>query len=217
MLPFFIYFALFFKKDITKTVAVACAVLVSQLFILSFNGFLVPDFLSVMRHNPIASYALDNYPSLYNPTPEIFVDRTNHTDLSFPTTAVYKKNGICRKAFVLGHERNTLMAECGFIPEKYGKMFEETYTAKSDSPFRIKTIEMIITPDDKICTQSPGKNCLRTVADIMKATGIRDVKRIHNTYAYGGWAVDWGLPFMFTVMPGYTVSYYSFEGFYVNY
>lgn len=100
-----------------RTIFIGVFMLLSQLYVLSFNGFLMPDFITVLYHTPYARYILDNYPAHYNPTPEIFVDRTNHTDLDHLTSAVYKQNRVCRKAFVLPADSTFLLQECGYMPQ----------------------------------------------------------------------------------------------------
>lgn len=119
LLPFLI---LFFITNIArrmKDLLVIIFFALFQIYVLSFNGFLVPDFLHVLDHSPYAKYILDNFPQLYNPTPEIFIDRTNHTDLDHPTSAIYKQNGNCKKAYILDGESDRLLSECGYIPDAY--------------------------------------------------------------------------------------------------
>jgi len=91
-------------------------IITSQLFVLSSNGFISPNFQNSLRQNALATFVLDNYPKFYQPTPEIFVDRTNQTDLKYPTSAIYKKAGFCQKAYVLKQDAGKLISECGFLP-----------------------------------------------------------------------------------------------------
>lgn len=119
ILPLLLFYTLNGIINIRKTYLLIFAVVVLgsiQLFSLYFNGFINPDFRNALKHNPYAGYILKNYPSLYNPTPEIFVDRTNRTDLDHPTSAFYKIDDYCRKAFVLASNIEMLKVECGFIP-----------------------------------------------------------------------------------------------------
>ncbi len=86
---------------------------VFQIYLLSYNNYIFPIFTNTLDHAPVARYVLERWPSLYSPTPEIFVDRTNHTDLDHPTSAVYKVNGACRKAYILAVDYDRIAAECG--------------------------------------------------------------------------------------------------------
>lgn len=130
ILPFLIYFAVRELKSGVKGQFIILFFVVSQLFTLSMNGFIVPQFENTLFHSPYARYVLDNFPHIYNPTAEIFVDRTNHTDLKILKTAIYKNNGECKKAYVLKTDMNLLEQECGFIPEGYEDKLEGKYSVK---------------------------------------------------------------------------------------
>ena len=123
-LPFLIFFFVTCLKPTKNHLIVLCLFIISQLYVLSFNGFITPDFIKVLYHSPYAEYVLNNYPNIYNPTPEIFVDRTNHNDLKYLTSAIYKYNGICKKAFILKKDKQVLINECGFIPQDYYEKIE---------------------------------------------------------------------------------------------
>lgn len=88
-----------------------------QIPVLSMNGLIRPDFTNALEHSPVARFVLDRWPSLYNPTPEIFVDRTNHTDAETLETAVYTSGGQCRKAYVAEGDTGVLLQKCGYIPD----------------------------------------------------------------------------------------------------
>lgn len=91
-------------------------ILVSQMSILSINNYIFPIFTNTLVHSPMAQYVLNHWPALYNPTPEIFVDRTNHTDLDHPTTAIYMFNGACKKAYALLPDLDRVQQTCGPLP-----------------------------------------------------------------------------------------------------
>lgn len=125
-LPLFVYFFMQYRfKSIQRTSILLFILVITQGYIHYFNGFLSPNLLNVLRHSPFATYMLTNYPALYSPTPEIFIDRTNHTDLDRPTTAIYRINDVCRKAYVLVKDKEEIINECGFIPKQYEKLFKQ--------------------------------------------------------------------------------------------
>lgn len=134
MIPLLIYLTIQISRHYLKSALLLISFLVIwQLYSLSFNGFLFPNPDSTLYHTPYAQYLLDAYPELYNPTPEIFVDRTDHLDLSYPDDAIYKTGEeICKKAYVQPKTVNQLMYECGYIPEKYKKSVE---SLKQEQPY----------------------------------------------------------------------------------
>lgn len=123
LVPLFIFFTVIsFQERTKKYLAIMFFFVISQFFILSFNGFLIPNFADTLHHSPYATFTLNNAPYLYNPTPEIFVDRTNHQDLKYPTSAIYTYNGICKKAFLFKMDIQKLKDTCGFIPKEYNEI-----------------------------------------------------------------------------------------------
>lgn len=88
-----------------------------QAFCLSINGWLTPRLSDTLEQSPFAAIILNRFPKLYEPTPEIFVDRSTHLDVPQLTTAIYKYNGVCKKAFVTPDGYKKLVTECGYIPE----------------------------------------------------------------------------------------------------
>ncbi len=91
---------------------ILAAYILTQSLILTMNGWLAPDFTNSLRHTPIATYLLTHAPALYTPLPEIFVDRTNGDDADHPTSAIYKINGTCTKAYILPLDIPKLLTEC---------------------------------------------------------------------------------------------------------
>jgi hypothetical protein len=69
--------------------------------IISNNNFMKPIY-----HSPLATFVLNTYPHLYNPSPEIFIIRTGNInkniDISqFNEVMVYKdKKGDCKKVYI---------------------------------------------------------------------------------------------------------------------
>jgi len=125
ILPLLIFLSLKYAQKAPKRAFgfVSVVFLVLQGYSLFFNNYFYPDTTRALYHNPYAQYVLDNHPQLYNPSPEIFIDRTLHSDGMFPQTAVYQTAGFCRKAYLLPGGVAQVRAECGFIPEtEIGKL-----------------------------------------------------------------------------------------------
>lgn len=117
MIPFLIAATVWGAKSKPMWAGFMMAVLISQIFILSLNNYIFPVFSNTLVHSPMADFILSRWPALYNPTPEIFVDRTNHTDLDHPTSAVYGIHGTCKKAYVLARDIDMVTGICGSFPE----------------------------------------------------------------------------------------------------
>jgi len=129
LLPFLVYFVVKYLGLGLKSKIFLFAAVLTQVLILSFNGFLMPNFEHTLYHSPYARFVLNNFPYFYNPTPEIFVDRTNHEDRKYMTSAIYRFDGVCKKAYILDKDIDKLISECGFIPEEMEKkdMFGGSY------------------------------------------------------------------------------------------
>jgi hypothetical protein len=94
----------------------AAAAVAVQLLIVAGRGGLVqpPDFLS---HSYAARFVLRHRPAWYNPSPEIFVPRTNGTDFNPEAPAVYMERAECRKVWVRPAHARLLMDACGRLPD----------------------------------------------------------------------------------------------------
>jgi hypothetical protein len=88
----------------------------AQIAIVLGRGGLVqpPDFLA---HSYAARFVLRHAPALYNPSPEIFVPRTNGTMFNPEAPAIYVEAGRCRKAWVRPPHQHLLAETCGALPE----------------------------------------------------------------------------------------------------
>jgi len=226
VMPFLIYFLLEYFQKGKKQNIILGAIIISQIFVLGVNGFIYPDFENSLKNTPYAKFVLEKFPSLYNPTPEIFVDRTNHTDLKIPSTAMYKIGNKCIKAYVLVHDVENVSKECGWIPEKYLAKLYNPYLKKTSTSRQVWTIEATFWPDSESCeerfTQSVNKPyiCLKTIDEVIKYTGIIDRGRIGlvENYLYPGiWRMRRGVPVLISIPAGYIVNHYSFEGVYVDF
>lgn len=226
VLPFIIYIIVRNLKSTFSHLIILILIIASQIVTLSLNGFLTPNLLNSLSHNPYATFVLNKFPGIYNPTPEVFVDRTNHTDLDYITTAIYKQDGVCKKAYVLKTDSDYLQQECGYIPEKYQEQLVDRFLLKTNFSRSVWTQEATFWPDPESCadyfSQSSEKPyiCMRTIDEVMKYTGISDINRIATLPDYpfpGIWKLQAGLPVKINVPPGYIINHYSFEGIYVNY
>lgn len=68
-----------------------------------------------LDHTPLARLVLVKAPDLYNPTPELFAERTMHRDV-VAEFAVFFDGHRCRKALVGRDDRDLLEAVCGSLP-----------------------------------------------------------------------------------------------------
>jgi hypothetical protein len=134
ILPFLIYFLVDGFVLLPNNKILLTLLIVTQFGILQFNGFVVPDARNTLRHSPYARLVLNVYPALYNPTPEIFVDRTTYTDLPYPHSAIYTYNGRCRKAYVLPTEIHMLVKTCGPLSEADQAKLAVLANTKSPAP-----------------------------------------------------------------------------------
>lgn len=225
LIPLFII-ALTYQKmeSMSKSLGLLIAIAASQLYVLPMNGFLSPNFELTLHHNPIATYILNTTPALYSPTPEIFVDRTNHTDTDHLTTAIYKIDGVCKKAYVTYTDVEKLTTECGFIPEYAQNLLDNDFLRKSNTDRMLLTTDVTLWPDPGSCGPSyrTGDSgpyvCMKSVSDVTTYTGMQDAGRIRQVDSYDGvWRIEYGDPVRITVPPGYIAHHTALTGVYVNY
>jgi hypothetical protein len=95
--------------------ALALALFTQAVPLLARGGPLAPsDFL---RHSWAARLALDHWPRLYNPAPEVFVERTLGHEGPFEGPVVYRDEaGRCRKAWLQPRHAQKLVELCGEPP-----------------------------------------------------------------------------------------------------
>ncbi|MDQ5950807.1 MAG: hypothetical protein QG639_83, partial [Patescibacteria group bacterium] len=227
-IPFVLYFAYLLFKKLPEMVRwiVVLVVIATQLPFLAMNNFLEPHLDRTLYNSPIAAYVLSNHPQLYNPTPEIFIDRTNHTDVTFPTSAFYKVNGKCTKAYVLNHEVGLIETNCGTVPAGITAIVDNPYKRIANYSRSVVTPEITFWPESDSCadwfTPTPEKPyvCMRTVQEVMQHTGMEDPSRITQLeeFPYPGiWKITYGDPVEVNIPAGYVVDHYSFEGAYVTF
>jgi hypothetical protein len=110
-------------------IAVAALAVVSQAAGLYARGGLVQGDDS-LTHSYAARLVLRHAPSLYNPTPHIFVSRTQHQALA-PEFALYvDESGRCRKAFARPKDAARLISACGVLPPSREAYFAQTTRRK---------------------------------------------------------------------------------------
>ena len=72
------------------------------------------------RHSLAARWVLERWPALYNPTTEIFIERTEHREINpaLPRTepVVYRSAAGCRKAWLQKRHVATIAESCGGPP-----------------------------------------------------------------------------------------------------
>jgi hypothetical protein len=218
-LPLLIVFLVFLMKNSIKHYALLALFVLSQIPILLSNGFTTPKLENAFYHSPTASFVLDRWPHLYNPTPEIFVDRTNHTDIDYPTSAIYKLDSTCKKAYIVKTDAQLLIDQCGAIPAKYQNSFDVETLRKSNVSRTIVTSEATLWPDTQSCVD--GYNgiftCIKTPLDFTKFTKINASNPRVKNMGNNVWRVEKGTPLTLNVPPGYIAHYHSLEGIYVNF
>jgi len=215
------------KKKTFLTVGLFLLATMSHLTILSFNSFLEPNLAKTLHHSVFAEYVLENHPQWYTPTPEIFVDRTNHDDQTLPTTAIYKnKDGKCVKAWVLLTDTEQLEKECGTLTLEQKLQLDDRFLKISNQPRQVITTEATFWPYSDACAdwfyKTPEKpyECMQSLDEVIRLTGVTDAERITPVpeFPYPGiWKVTAGEPIMITVPPGYIINHQSLEGVYVDF
>jgi len=92
----------------------AASVLTQAGIIVALGGH-TPRF-SYLEHSPLARLLLRRVPALYNPSPEIFFERTRHREEPSPF-GVFLDKDRCRKALVAVRDLGLLEAICAGLPD----------------------------------------------------------------------------------------------------
>lgn len=226
VIPFLLYFVVTHFKPHRWLQLAAITLIATQLITSSLNNFLEPNLTDTLKHSPQARFVLNNYPQLYNPTPEIFFDRTNETDITKPTSAIYKHNGVCKKAYILSTEAELLRQECGEIPAGFEEVLDNKFTRITNYQRQATIYEATLWPEPESCaeyfqpTDAKPFVCLKTIADVQEVTGIKDRNRITTLpdFPYTGiWKIKPGDPIEITLPPGYIMHHHGIEGEYVTF
>jgi hypothetical protein len=114
MLPFLFFilvinFQTFWKGSLIKGLLVTA--MFFQFFIVASNGFFIhkEDYLN---HSSAARFVLNRFPALYNPSFEIFCERTQNSESDCGDPTIYRKNKVCMKALLTCEGLNTLQSLC---------------------------------------------------------------------------------------------------------
>lgn len=78
LIPFFIYSLYSHLHKSIRGYLLFAIYIVSQVYVLSLNGFYLPQFIHTLYLSPFAEFIMKHAPKLYNPTPEILIERTQH-------------------------------------------------------------------------------------------------------------------------------------------
>jgi hypothetical protein len=96
------------------------AVLAQGAIVTARGGARAPE--DYLKHSSAARFVLDRAPALYNPTPEIFVERSLgreiNPDLPFMEPVVYRSADGCRKAWVQKRHLEAVVGSCGRPPAR---------------------------------------------------------------------------------------------------
>ena len=105
--------------------ALALVAVVSQLALVASRGGMEPR-VDYLRHSAAARFFLDRWPWAYNPSYEIFVERTERREEPFPGAEpiVYRFRGQCRKALAQKRHLRALRALCGRDPANVAALRE---------------------------------------------------------------------------------------------
>jgi hypothetical protein len=97
--------------------------IVAQTLLIASRGGMEPR-ADYLRHSAVARFLLDRWPSLYNPSYEIFVERTIRREEPFPGGApiLYRARGQCRKALAQKRHLAPLLALCGHDPANVAEL-----------------------------------------------------------------------------------------------
>ncbi len=99
--------------------------IVSQALLVASRGGMEPR-VDYLRHSAVARLLLDHWPSLYNPSYEIFGERTRRAEEPFPgpEPILYRFRGQCRKALAQKRHLALLRTECGHDPRNVAELRE---------------------------------------------------------------------------------------------
>ncbi len=221
VIPFLIYAIITYARLGKKHLVLLSIPILMQFFALQQNSYLTPVYYNSLFHSTYARFILDRWPSLYNPTPKIFVDNTTHTDKKFITTAIYKdESGKCLKAYVTTTDKLMLSNECGknivvdSLPE------DELSSRKANYTRSTFTTEATFWADPLSCSSDymGDFKCMHTIQEFITQTGIENTSRVEQVEGHeGSWRLMHGDVVKITIPPGYFIEYRSLQGRYVDF
>lgn len=218
LIPLFIVYFVFLMQKSIKHYILLGLIILTQIPIMLMNGYVSPNITNSFNNTPIAQFVLNNWPFLYNPTPEIFVDRTNHIDVDYPTSAIYKFKGECKKAYIVLSDLPLLRKACNNISVDKLSLLDDSLSRKSNIYRTTKTNEATFWPDTSSCSQDyKGPYiCMKNTNDFVKLTGITDSSRIIDM-KNGVFKFKKGSIETIKIPPGYFIQYNSMVGKYINF
>ena len=80
--------------------------------------------LDYLQHSRLAQVVLDRWPSAYRSPPEVFRERTAHTEDDLDGPFLHERDGACRKALARWKHGDVLRARCGPLPDDVRRFFE---------------------------------------------------------------------------------------------
>jgi hypothetical protein len=101
----------------------AAVAIASEALLAASRGGMEPR-VDYLRHSAVARLLLDHWPGLYNPSYEIFVERTRRLEEPFPGPApiLYRYRTRCRKALAQKRHLSLLHAQCGREPSNVAEL-----------------------------------------------------------------------------------------------
>ena len=102
---------------------IALIAVVSQAALVASRGGMEPR-ADYLRHSAAARLLLDRWPCAYNPSYEIFVERTRRQEDRFPSMepVLYRVRGQCRKALAQKRHLAPLRELCGHDPANVAEL-----------------------------------------------------------------------------------------------
>jgi hypothetical protein len=106
----------------TWMVLLAVAVLAQAAVAAARRGVRSP--LDYLEHSTMARAILDRWPAAYAPLPEVFRERTAHTEADLDIPFIHERDGRCRKALARWKHADALRARCGPMPDDVRAFFD---------------------------------------------------------------------------------------------
>ena len=121
ILPFIFYTLItnlktIWKGPVLKTLFVSAVAW--QVFIVVSGGLLVHE-EDYLKHTSLAQFVLNRFPELYNPSYEIFCERTQHSESACEDPTIYTHKNQCKKALVTCDGLNKLESLCGKVDKNF--------------------------------------------------------------------------------------------------
>ncbi len=83
------------------------------------------------HHSYLARFILNHVPALYNPSEEIFIERTVQHEGPYVGPVIYRYRGLCRKALIKGKDSQQLAQSCDCVPDSYKEYLADVTHAEN--------------------------------------------------------------------------------------